>query len=102
MQDLSGGEGRTVLFVSHNMASIQNLCTRALLLKNGCNVYEGETSQVVEHYISGNITDLVQEVEITNSHRKFEVNDLLQIEKVRIENTKPTTREKSLYVFHLS
>lgn len=94
MQDLSGGEGRTVLFVSHNMASIQNLCTRALLLKNGCNVYEGETSQVVEHYISGNITDLVQEVEITNSHRKFEVNDLLQIEKVRIENTKPTTREK--------
>jgi lipopolysaccharide transport system ATP-binding protein len=99
MQDLSTGEGRTVLFVSHNMASVQNLCTRALLLENGCSILEGNTAKVVEQYISGNRTDLKQKVEITDGHRKFEVSDILQLEKVSIENMKPTTRERiSLYI----
>ncbi|HMQ45495.1 MAG TPA: ABC transporter ATP-binding protein, partial [Mariniflexile sp.] len=35
MQDISRGEGRTVLFVSHNMAAVKSLCTRAILLENG-------------------------------------------------------------------
>ncbi len=35
MQDVSRGEGRTVLFVSHNMGAVQNLCTRGIILKNG-------------------------------------------------------------------
>jgi len=36
MQDVSRNEGRTVLFVSHNMASVKNLCTKGALLENGC------------------------------------------------------------------
>lgn len=36
MQDVSKGEGRTVLFVSHNMGSMQQLCTKGILLDNGC------------------------------------------------------------------
>ena len=35
MKDVSQGQGRTVLFVSHNMASIRNLCTTGVLLENG-------------------------------------------------------------------
>jgi lipopolysaccharide transport system ATP-binding protein len=35
MNDVSKGEGRTVLFVSHNMASIQSLCSKSVILKNG-------------------------------------------------------------------
>ena len=35
MQDLSTGEGRTVLFVSHNMASVKTLCDRGIVLENG-------------------------------------------------------------------
>jgi len=35
MQDVSRGEGRTVLFVSHNMGAIEQLCTKALILENG-------------------------------------------------------------------
>ncbi|MBL8008928.1 MAG: ABC transporter ATP-binding protein, partial [Ignavibacteria bacterium] len=35
MQDISRGEGRTVLFVSHNMAAVKSLCTRAVLIDNG-------------------------------------------------------------------
>jgi lipopolysaccharide transport system ATP-binding protein len=45
-------EGRTVLFVSHNMASIQSLCTRAVLLENGRVVADGSWRDVIRRYLS--------------------------------------------------
>ena len=52
MQDVSGG-GRTVLFVSHNMGAIQNLCPRALLLRHGAIVDDGPSNRVVRDYLRG-------------------------------------------------
>jgi lipopolysaccharide transport system ATP-binding protein len=46
-------EGRTILFVSHNMAAIANLCSKAILLEQGKVVLQGETRQVIESYVSG-------------------------------------------------
>ena len=51
MQDVSQGEGRTVLFVSHNMASIRRLCTRGLLLNNGTIYYQGGIEDTVDEYM---------------------------------------------------
>lgn len=56
MQDISQGEGRTVLFVSHNMASVRSLCTRGLLLENGTSIYEGDIDSTVGHYLDKNKT----------------------------------------------
>ncbi|MEW5984369.1 MAG: ABC transporter ATP-binding protein [Acidobacteriota bacterium] len=44
-------QGRTILFVSHNMAAVKNLCTRALLLDAGRVVTDGPVDQVVERYL---------------------------------------------------
>jgi len=52
MQDVSRGDGRTVLFVSHNMDAVQRLCGRVLLLERGRAAAMGETSQVVAQYLS--------------------------------------------------
>lgn len=51
MQDLSKGEGRTVLFVSHNMGSIKNLCNRGLLLENGELILSGDIDSVLDKYL---------------------------------------------------
>lgn len=51
MGDVSKSEGRTILFVSHNMQAIQNLCTRAILLQDGCIVNEGIPGSVVNDYL---------------------------------------------------
>ena len=51
MQDVSKGEGRTVLFVSHNMASVKKLCKTGLMLDQGQIKYSGEINDVIEHYI---------------------------------------------------
>ena len=53
MQDVSRGEGRTVLFVSHNMTSIKALCKRGVILKNGMLVDDGDVDTVVTHYLRG-------------------------------------------------
>ena len=53
MQDVSRGEGRTVLFVSHNMTSIKALCKRGVILQNGFLVDDGDVDTIVTHYLRG-------------------------------------------------
>lgn len=52
MKDVSDREGRTVLFVSHNMGAVQQLCTKGLLIANGRLDEYGDTRQIIEKYIS--------------------------------------------------
>ncbi len=54
MRDVSKGEGRTVLFVSHNMRSIGLLCKHCVLLENGMIAMMGDTSDVINTYVSHN------------------------------------------------
>ncbi len=51
MQEVSEGQGRTVFFVSHNMAAIHQLCTRAMLLKQGKLVTSGKPLDVIDTYL---------------------------------------------------
>ncbi len=51
MQNVSKGEGRTVLFVSHNMAAVRSLCTRGIMLKNGMVDFIGNIPDTLDHYL---------------------------------------------------
>ncbi|KFF05207.1 ABC transporter ATP-binding protein [Flavobacterium reichenbachii] len=53
MQDISKGEGRTVLFVSHNMAAVKSLCTRGIILEHGKVAFEGDIENAVSYYLGG-------------------------------------------------
>ncbi|WP_372757818.1 ABC transporter ATP-binding protein [Mariniflexile sp.] len=53
MQDISRGEGRTVLFVSHNMAAVKSLCTRAIVLEKGKVGFSGEVENGINYYLDG-------------------------------------------------
>ena len=50
MQDISKTDGRTVLFVSHNMAAVKQLCTRGMLLENGTIKADGSVDEVLNIY----------------------------------------------------
>jgi ABC-type polysaccharide/polyol phosphate transport system ATPase subunit len=54
MQDVARGDGRTVLFVSHNMDAVQRLCTRAVLFDGGRSVAAGGTAGIVAQYLARN------------------------------------------------
>lgn len=51
MEDVSNNHGRTILFVSHQMAAIQNLCNKGLYLKNGSLVLDGRIEEVIPAYL---------------------------------------------------
>ena len=52
MKDISSGGGRTVLFVSHNMASVKSLCSRVLILEQGKLSFDGNTDDSLGHYLN--------------------------------------------------
>lgn len=64
MQDVAG-TGRTVLFVSHNMSSIRNLCERVIVLDKGRVVFDGDVNKGISEYLSLN------ENENENNHKRI-------------------------------
>ena len=52
MQEVSGRDGRTVLFVSHNMTAVQSLCSRGILMKNGQTAFIGNIEECVRQYLT--------------------------------------------------
>ena len=81
MNDVAHSEGRTVLFVSHNMAAVKNLCTRGVVLQNGMLVYDGSTEDAVNTYLQNNthiengfIKDYIDELASYITVKNIEIN----------------------------
>lgn len=55
MQDISREGGRTVLFVSHNMAAVRSLCTRGMLIEHGKTVFFGDIDETIDLYLKSSI-----------------------------------------------
>lgn len=87
MQDVSKGEGRTVLFVSHNMAAIRSLCTRGIMLKNGNIDFVGNIPDTLDHYLKND--DGIQDELIINNIKWKK--DCLRIHNIEINGTKEST-----------
>ena len=71
MQDVAKGEGRTVLFVSHNMAAVRNLCRRGVVLNNGGIVYMGMVNDAVDFYLHNGVGEMKLNGEIKDSITKL-------------------------------
>lgn len=84
MQDVSRGEGRTVLFVSHNMESIKALCHNGVLLENGMINYIGKAEDAVNLYITKNANKHIDQCVITKENHIYDTTQKLIIEKVSL------------------
>ena len=76
-------EGRTVLFVSHNMTAIQALCQRGILLESGKIAYTGEVSATVDHYLN-KITDTIFETPLSDKTRDKKVTQRAKMLDIKI------------------
>jgi len=96
MQDISKCYGRTVLFVSHNMGSMQTLCRSGILLENGSVSFSGSMGEVIDKYLSNqkvnefylneaskNEAIYVKSISLTDTSNN-EKNFFLHTEKIRI------------------
>ena len=71
MKDVSQGEGRTVLFVSHNMATIRSLCKTGILLQNGRIVYSGTVENTVSTYLTSGTAETDSFVDLRLSDKRL-------------------------------
>ncbi|KQT15501.1 hypothetical protein ASG31_14660 [Chryseobacterium sp. Leaf404] len=83
MGDVTKGEGRTILFVSHNMLAIKQLCSKGILLDKGQILYNGDIQQTFDNYLAiGNVNtstsvSLAVAESLESNIKKVELTDLL-------------------------
>jgi len=93
MQDVSKNDGRTVLFVSHNMAAVRGLCQNGIVLKNGNVSFVGSADESVLYYIKGdNIESRKTVIKSTSKYRK-KIPTFAQIVEVGFYNE----RDRNIY-----
>ena len=85
MQDVAKGGGRTVLFVSHNMAAVRSLCQKGVVLCDGMTDFIGTADEAVNHYLSTASTQTEGQKLMTDyiTHCK----SYLKISEIQINNT---------------
>ncbi len=93
MDQVSKGEGRTLLFVSHNMGSIKTLCDKGTVLHNGQLIFSGLIEQAIDNYISNKEEQTNDVSEVCFEQR----NEVINITKVRMLNSKHEITNKFLF-----
>ena len=86
MKDVSSSGGRTVLFVSHNMAAVSSLCQKGIVLKNGMLDYAGTSHAAINYYLEG--TEIKQNSEIKEQISK--IAPFLTIKRIVFNDTEHT------------
>lgn len=88
MNDVSKGDGRTILFVSHNMAAVKSLCTKGIVLENGRTKLIAETGQAVSYYLSGDSEVMNQKI----FGKEFD-NEVFTLHQISLSNEGKTINE---------
>jgi lipopolysaccharide transport system ATP-binding protein len=89
IQDVSKNEGRTVLIVSHNMATIKSMCSRGIVLDKGEIVYQGNISESIQHYMQ-TTGDEVTSSKYSNADIQGKVGVLEAVVQDRSDSAFPT------------
>jgi lipopolysaccharide transport system ATP-binding protein len=90
MGEVSKGQGRTVLFVSHNMQAVKSLCNRAIYLQNGRLKSDGPAQLIVDQYLSG-----YDSMETTREYKNLDSEKSVFLKSARCLNTSEI--EKYMY-----
>lgn len=85
MKDVASG-GRTVLFVSHNMQSINSLCNRAILLENGRIAYSGSTMETINKYLKEGKNRKNEKLEWIAPEKELPFSDVVKIKRYYIQD----------------
>ena len=93
MGDVAENEGKTVLYVSHNMATIRNLCTRCIVMNKGKVIYDGKTEGAIQVYLQNSAKDLHVKYNVKSVKRP---NDVLG-KKCRMEYIELLYRDVARY-----
>lgn len=98
MQDVSRGEGRTVLFVSHNMNAIKSLCKSGILIDKGEVAYSGNAIDTVHEYLSSKVSSYTDYKVPDINSRRFYVSKDLEILSTRLLSPVEMAQDEAIEV----
>lgn len=82
MQDISRTQGRTVLFVSHNMAAVKSLCTRGLVMEQGSVAFDGPIAECIQFYTASK-----QQIFDFNTSQRQQSSDGVGVQSIALTDT---------------
>ena len=85
MRDAAKKEGRTVLYVSHNMNTIRQLCDRCIVLDKGRVIFEGDVEEAIEVYL-GQSAECPAEIDVTSAKRNVKTKDGIKLTSIKVLN----------------
>lgn len=97
MRDVAKKEGRTVLYVSHNMNTIRNLCDKCIVLDKGKIIFEGETANAIEIYL--NIGNKIIE---NFNYSEYKRENWVDFDRIRLQSIEVTQNNKKTNIFRRS
>ena len=93
MKEAAEKEGRTVLYVSHNMSTIRQLCDRCVVLEKGKSVFEGDVEKAIGIYLNKD-TDINTQID----YKDFVRPNWLNSNNIRIEHVKFIGKETNVFI----
>lgn len=88
MNDVSKKDGRTILYVSHNMSTIRQLCTRCIVLDHGKLIFDGDVDEAISIYM-GDLAEVKTDYRYNpNRERYRDLPGKIEFEELHIHNTK--------------
>ena len=85
MNNVNSKEGRTVLFVSHNMGAVKELCSKSIYLKNGQIINSGTTNEIIKEYLS-NPVSISSNKDLLNDNKSRRGHGEARFTKIDINN----------------
>ncbi len=94
MRDAANLEGRTVLYVSHNMNTIRKLCDRCIVLDKGKVIYDGEVEKAIAIYLKSGQAEYSANIDLSKlPHFGMEANKTAEMLRWKFENKENSTFE---------
>ena len=102
MRDAAEKEGRTILYVSHNMNTIKQLCTRCIVMNEGRIVYDGDTDKGIEIYVGNNISLLKRTQLLDRFHSNSKTIKGFRMKEIELINQeKPVFQPGNIAIWQL-
>ena len=102
MGDAAGTEGRTVLYVSHNMNTIRQLCTRCVVLHQGKIIFDGDVEEAIGIYMQNEIRDLSSDIDLGAMKHSGEKTDFRMTRFEFLNPTGPRLKQRDSIEFRMT
>lgn len=81
MKSLSTEEGRTILYVSHNMNTIRQLCDRCIVLDKGTKIFDGDVEEAIKIYLGNSNNEFASKMDLSTRERPKYLSNAAKMEK---------------------